>query len=125
MLKVGSTAPSFSGKDQHGVELSLESLTAKGHVVLYFYPKDFTPGCTIEACSFRDAYDELAAEGVTVVEEKEATRDHTERMLRAFGVEVGVENAPFLAQIESLRGGSTFRRFKHRRKDLITTRHHW
>jgi thioredoxin-dependent peroxiredoxin len=51
---LGKKAPAFKLPDQDGKPTSLSSLTAKGPVVLYFYPKDSTPGCTIEACSFRD-----------------------------------------------------------------------
>lgn len=55
LLKVGDRAPSFKGRDQNGREVTLEDLTAKGRVILYFYPKDFTRVCTSEACLFRDA----------------------------------------------------------------------
>jgi peroxiredoxin Q/BCP len=51
---VGKKAPAFTLPDQDGKPVSLASLTARGPVVLYFYPKDNTPGCTVEACSFRD-----------------------------------------------------------------------
>jgi peroxiredoxin Q/BCP len=65
-LKAGDKAPNFAGKDQNGNELNLESL--KGNkVVLYFYPKDDTPGCTAEACSLRDNYDALIAAGYKIV----------------------------------------------------------
>lgn len=67
MLEVGSRAPSFRGRDQHGRELTLEDLIAKGSLVLYFYPKDFTPICTREACAFRDYYEELREHGAQVV----------------------------------------------------------
>jgi thioredoxin-dependent peroxiredoxin len=53
MLQNGSPAPDFSLKDQDNNEVSLTSLKGKW-VVLYFYPKDMTPGCTIEACSFQE-----------------------------------------------------------------------
>lgn len=65
-LKAGDKAPNFAGKDQNGIEINLESL--KGNkVVLYFYPKDDTPGCTAEACSLRDNYDALIAAGYKIV----------------------------------------------------------
>lgn len=67
MLKVGDTAPPFRGPDQEGREVSLETLLEGGPVVLFFYPKDFTRVCTQEACLFRDSYDELAEQGVSVV----------------------------------------------------------
>ena len=65
MLETGQNAPDFELPDQHG---SLHRLSDHrgGPVVVYFYPKDDTPGCTKEACSFRDNWDELKAAGVTV-----------------------------------------------------------
>jgi peroxiredoxin Q/BCP len=65
-VAVGSTAPDFSATAHDGTELHLSQLTGK-HVVLYFYPKDETPGCTKEACSFRDAWKELAATGTVLI----------------------------------------------------------
>ncbi len=66
MLKEGDKAPDFTAKDQDGNEVKLADLKGK-KVVLYFYPKDNTPGCTKEACSFRDADAELAAAGIKVL----------------------------------------------------------
>ncbi|MEE2986731.1 MAG: thioredoxin-dependent thiol peroxidase [Nitrospinota bacterium] len=54
MPKEGNKAPDFSAKDQNGKTVKLASLKGKKNVVLYFYPKDMTPGCTTEACDFRD-----------------------------------------------------------------------
>jgi peroxiredoxin len=54
MIKEGATAPAFKTKDANGETVSLKDLRGQ-KVVLYFYPKDDTPGCTKEACSFRDA----------------------------------------------------------------------
>jgi peroxiredoxin Q/BCP len=65
-LKAGATAPHISGKDQNGNLFDLQSLRGK-KVVLYFYPKDNTPGCTAQACNLRDNISELAARGFTVV----------------------------------------------------------
>jgi len=67
MLKVGDRAPVFSGRDQNGQEIQSSVLLEKGPVVLYFYPKDFTPGCTQEACMFRDAFADLDAKGASIV----------------------------------------------------------
>lgn len=58
MLKVGSKAPAFTLNDQDGKKVSLKDLAGKW-VVLYFYPKDLTPGCTQEACDFRDQFAEF------------------------------------------------------------------
>jgi peroxiredoxin len=64
---IGMKAPAFTLADQDDNPVSLASLTARGTVVLYFYPKDMTPGCTVEACSFRDKLDEVRALGAQVV----------------------------------------------------------
>ncbi len=53
-LKEGNKAPDFTAIDQNGEKVKLNSFTGKKNVVLYFYPKDMTPGCTTEACDFRD-----------------------------------------------------------------------
>ena len=65
-LKTGDAAPLFSARDQQGNEISLKSLKGK-KVVLYFYPKDDTPGCTAEACNLRDNYAELLKLGYAVI----------------------------------------------------------
>ena len=57
-LKEGDTAPNFSGIDQKGNQLKLSNFSGK-KLILYFYPKDDTPGCTKEACNLRDNYQEL------------------------------------------------------------------
>jgi thioredoxin-dependent peroxiredoxin len=66
MLQPGEQAPPFTLGDVTGREVSLEDFAGRD-VVLYFYPKDDTPGCTKEACGFRDAWDELQALGVVVL----------------------------------------------------------
>lgn len=65
-LKTGDAAPDFSAKDQNGKEVSLSAFRGK-KVILYFYPKDNTPGCTAESCNFRDNYDSLSKQGFAVV----------------------------------------------------------
>ena len=67
MLKVGDLAPDFSAQDQHGNPISLSGLLERGRLVLYFYPKDFTPVCTAQACTFRDAAADLATLSANVV----------------------------------------------------------
>ena len=56
VLKEGIKAPDFIGIDQGGVKIKLSSFRNKKNVVLYFYPKDMTPGCTTQACNFRDEH---------------------------------------------------------------------
>jgi len=65
-LKAGGKAPDFSGKDQEGKLISLKDFKGK-KLVLYFYPKDDTPGCTIEACNLRDNYFLLKKSGYKIV----------------------------------------------------------
>lgn len=65
-LKEGQKAPAISAKDQHGDTITLEQFTGKT-IVLYFYPKDDTPGCTAEACDFRDNYQGLLSKGIVVL----------------------------------------------------------
>jgi peroxiredoxin Q/BCP len=65
-LKEGDKAPIFKGIDQEGKEVSLSDLKGK-KVILYFYPKDMTPGCTAQACNLRDNYDALLKKGYAVV----------------------------------------------------------
>lgn len=62
----GKAAPGFTAKDQDGKTVSLSQYKGK-KVVLYFYPKDDTPGCTAEACSLRDNYDSLTKAGYTIL----------------------------------------------------------
>lgn len=63
---VGKPAPDFTAKAQDGTSVHLATLKGK-NVVLYFYPKDETPGCTKEACSFRDAWQDLSKTGAVLI----------------------------------------------------------
>jgi peroxiredoxin Q/BCP len=65
-LAVGSDPPDFTTKAHDGTDVHLAALKGKP-VLVYFYPKDETPGCTAEACSFRDAWDKLSAKGVVLI----------------------------------------------------------
>ena len=66
MLEVGKKAPNFTLRDKNGESVSLSDFLGK-KVVLYFYPKDNTPGCTAEACSLRDGYAELKSAGYEII----------------------------------------------------------
>ena len=66
-LQVGSPAPGIEAPDQNGSTIRLADFKGKSNVVLYFYPKDDTPGCTKEACSLRDGYDDIKATGAVVL----------------------------------------------------------
>ena len=118
MLAAGSVAPDFTLPDHGGNDVSLRALLARGPVVLFFYPGDFTPVCTREVCMVRDLHAELAAAGVTVVgvspddaatherfRERHALpftllADPEKRVIRAYGVDgpfgFGVRRATFL-----------------------------
>jgi thioredoxin-dependent peroxiredoxin len=81
-LTEGQPAPDFTGQTDAGDNVSLKDFAGK-HVVLYFYPKDETPGCTMEACNFRDNFGVLESEGAVVlgvsldsVESHQKFRDH-------------------------------------------------
>ena len=63
---VGQTAPDFTLPDQHGASVTLSELKG-GWVVVYFYPKDDTPGCTKESCSFRDSFEDFTEAGAQVI----------------------------------------------------------
>jgi len=66
-VRVGDAAPDFTLPDQAGRPVRLHELLGRGTVVLYFYPKDQTPGCTLEARAFRDSHDRFAATGAEVI----------------------------------------------------------
>ena len=65
-LKAGDKAPYFSGKDQDGKTVSLSDFKGK-RVIMFFYPKDMTPGCTAEACNLGENYSELQKQGFEVI----------------------------------------------------------
>jgi peroxiredoxin Q/BCP len=117
-LRIGERAPDFALPDHTGTPVSLRALVAAGPAVVFFYPGDFTPVCTREACMVRDLHAELAARGLTVVgispdsvESHVAFRerhalpyallaDPDKTAIRAFGVDgpfgLGVRRATFL-----------------------------
>lgn len=66
-IKVGDTAPDFNLPDQNGNMVSLQNFRGQKAVVLYFYPKDDTPGCTAESCAFRDQYEVFKEAGAEVI----------------------------------------------------------
>ena len=66
-VKEGMKAPAFTAKDQSGATIRLADFAGKKNVVLYFYPKDDTPGCTKEACSLRDGHGAILAAGAVVL----------------------------------------------------------
>ena len=117
MLDVGEIAPDFSLPDEDGAQVTLDQLTKGGEVVLYFYPADFTPVCTREACAFRERHASLEGVGARVVGvSPQSARSHKrfqdayqlpfsllsdddKRVIRAYGVDgplgFGVRRATF------------------------------
>ena len=118
MQNVGATAPDFELPDQNGASVTLDALLNNGDLILYFYPIDFSPVCTAEACAFRDRYDGIRETGLQVVgvspQSAETHRifarqfnlpfpllsDSRKRTIRAYGVDgpfgFGVRRATFL-----------------------------
>ena len=66
MLNIGDKAPDFALHDQTGSIVTLDQLVAEGDLILYFYPADFTPICTSEACAFRDIYNDLTETNIKI-----------------------------------------------------------
>lgn len=66
MLKPGAKAPEFELRNENDEEISLSTLLNEGPLILYFYPADFTPGCTKEACAIRDLHGDIARVGLQV-----------------------------------------------------------
>lgn len=66
-LKIGDKVPAFEAKNTEGNLFDSQSIIGKMPVVLYFYPKDDTPGCTVQACSFRDQYEDFRTLGAEVI----------------------------------------------------------
>jgi len=92
MLANGTKAPEFDLSDQDGRPHNLKSLLAEGPLILYFYPADFTPGCTKEACSFRDLHQEMMKAKLRVVGVSPQDVDSHRRFAETHGL-----NFPLLA----------------------------
>lgn len=110
-LPVGSSAPAFTVKDTSGNTVSLSDFSGKT-VVLYFYPKDDTPGCTKEACSFRDSYDAYQDKDVVVLgvslDDSESHQAFTEKYNLPFPLLADTEGA--LTQAYDVDGGGYAKR---------------
>lgn len=93
-LKEGSQVPKFSLKDQNGNTFNNADLIGKKAMVIYFYPKDDTPGCTKEACQFRDNYEDFIDMGAEVI----GISSDSERTHRRFAEKY---NLPFILLVDS------------------------
>ncbi len=85
-VKVGDKAPDFTLKSQTGQDVSLHDYIGKKPIVLYFYPKDFTSGCTKEACAFRDSYEQFKDLGAEVIGVSTATADKHKEFSTAYNL---------------------------------------
>ena len=86
MLAPGSRAPEFTLPDQDGRDRSLTSLLSDGSLILYFYPADFTPGCTAEACSLRDLHADIQRAGLRVVGVSPQNAESHKRFAQKYGL---------------------------------------
>ncbi len=86
MLAPGSRAPEFTLPDQDGRDRSLTSLLSDGALILYFYPADFTPGCTAEACSLRDLHADIQRAGLRVVGVSPQNAESHKRFAQKYGL---------------------------------------
>ena len=86
MLNVNDRAADFELKDQNGATVTLDALLANGNLILYFYPVDFSPVCTAQACAFRDNYAGLEAIGTQVVGISPQSFSSHQRFARSFSV---------------------------------------
>ncbi len=124
MLKKGDQTPDFELADDHGGTISLSGLLADGPIILYFYPADFTPICTAEACSIRDMHEEILDVDVRIIGvSPQSTSSHAKfrdqfnlpfpllfdankKVIRAYGVDgmfgMGVRRATFLINEQSV-----------------------
>lgn len=87
MLRIGSTAPEFTLKDQFGSPTSLSELLKNGDLILYFYPNDFSPVCTAESCAFRDRHEEVATADIQIVGISPQSVSSHRRFANTFGIE--------------------------------------
>ena len=94
-LKTGDTAPPFAAQNQDGQTVRLADFAGKKIVLLYFYPKDFTGGCTKEACGFRDRWSELQQDNVAVLGVSFDTADSHKKFIAAHQL-----NFPLLADTD-------------------------
>ncbi len=86
MLKEGDKAPDFTLSNQKGEAITLSTELAKGELALYFYPADFTPVCTAEACAFRDTYADLQKANANVIGISPQSVDSHRRFADAFNI---------------------------------------
>ena len=100
MLQTGDKAPYFEGPDQDGNIIRLSDFTGR-RLVLYFYPKDSTPGCTAEACDLRDNYERFLSQGYAVVGvSKDSTASH-QKFIAKYGLPFPLISDPETAILQA------------------------
>jgi len=112
MPKVGDKAPLIEGKDQAGQSWKLADDVGKKVVLLYFYPKDDTPGCTKEACGFRDSLDALKAQNVEVVGVSFDSGDSHQKFIQKYSL-----NFPLIADTDGKIADAYGVRMNNRKMD--------
>ncbi|HPE44017.1 MAG TPA: thioredoxin-dependent thiol peroxidase [Bacteroidales bacterium] len=100
MLQKGDKAPDFTGKDQQGKVVSLDDFKGK-KLVLYFYPKDDTPGCTKEACNLRDNYADLLDKGFALLGVSPDTEDSHQKFISKYELPFPLLSDPELKIIKA------------------------
>ena len=85
MLAIGSKAPDFSAMDENGNIVNLSDFSGKT-LVLYFYPKDTTPGCTAEACNLRDNYEKFLAKGWSILGVSKDSQASHQKFIAKYGL---------------------------------------
>jgi peroxiredoxin Q/BCP len=137
MLKIGDRAPEFTLPDEHGTEVSLSAVLHTGPLLLYFYPADFTPGCTREACGIAEYYPVLEEQRIRVLgvspqlpdshrRFRERYRlpfsllcDHGKAVIRMYDVEgplgIGVRRATYLIDPARIVRGAVLADFRIQR----------
>ncbi|MDD4087972.1 MAG: thioredoxin-dependent thiol peroxidase, partial [Bacteroidales bacterium] len=100
MLQKGDKAPDFTGNDQQGKVVSLDDFKGK-KLVLYFYPKDDTPGCTKEACNLRDNYADLLDKGFALLGVSPDTEDSHQKFISKYELPFPLLSDPELKIIKA------------------------
>lgn len=100
MLQKGDKAPDFTGKDQQGKVVSLDDFKGK-KLVLYFYPKDDTPGCTKEACNLRDNYADLLDKGFALLGVSPDSEDSHQKFISKYELPFPLLSDPELKIIKA------------------------
>src|SRR5690554_4807809 len=100
MINVGMKAPNFTLLDQNNKKVSLSDFLGK-KVVVYFYPKDHTPGCTTQACAFRDAYDGFKEKDIVVIGISKDSVDSHQKFIEDYNLPFMLLSDPELEAIQA------------------------